>query len=155
MGAQAADKKKETVIVSKDVITLKGKFEDMEFSEAYGWVNNNYQLSDVEKAEEISKLLGDTESTVLPKFVTYLAKKKRLESLKEIVNHFVIQLYKDMSIMPAVVYSAEPLTEEQEAAVKEKMVEKTGARDVKLVSKVDASILGGLKIEYDFMDPEN
>merc|ERR1719221_120393 len=100
------------------------------------------------------KLLEPLQSTVVPKFVVFLAKKKRLMSLKVIAQEFVGQLYDQQSIAPVKV-CAERLTEEQLEGIKEKMKEKTGASDIKMIVLVDPGLLGGFTVEWGFPDPED
>merc|ERR1712039_1137322 len=94
------------------------------------------------------------ESSVVPKFVTFLAKKKRLQALQPVVEEYMTSLYETQNIVPVRVRSAEPLTEEQKEAIKEKMKAKTGASDIKLVCQVDPNLLAGMTIEFGFTDPD-
>merc|ERR1712050_824830 len=94
------------------------------------------------------------ESEVLPKFVKFLAKKKRLMALQPIVENYMSTLYETQNIIPVRVRSAQPLTEEQKEAIKEKMKAKTGASDIKLICQIDAGLIAGLTVEYGFTDPE-
>merc|ERR1712187_878085 len=63
-------------------------------------------------------------------------------------------LYATQNIAPVRVKSAQPLTEEQKEAIKEKMKAKTGASDIKPVCQLDTSLIAGLAVEYGFVDPE-
>merc|ERR1712187_409772 len=63
-------------------------------------------------------------------------------------------LYATQNIAPVRVKSAQPLTEEQKEAIKEKMKAKTGASDIKLICQIDSTLIAGLTIEYGFVDPE-
>merc|ERR1719198_163033 len=89
------------------------------------------------------KLFQPLESTVLPKFITFLAKKKRLLALKPLCLEYVTELYNMQEIVPVKVTSASRLSSAQIEAIKDKMKAKTGASDVKLVQAVDAGLLGG------------
>jgi len=151
----AAAKKGEPVLVTKDVMRLRMLFEDDDFLDELLYVNNEVGRSDLDRARDMIKLMQPLESTVLPKFVIFLAKKKRLMALKPICKEYVASLYFTNSIAPVKVRSAQPLSEEQKEAIKEKMKEKTGAADIKLVAEVDGSLLGGFVIEWGFVDPEN
>merc|ERR1712218_118119 len=101
------------------------------------------------------KLLEPFQSTVVPKFIIFLAKKKRLNSLKMVSKEFVNKLYDSQSIAPVKVTSAQRLTEDQIQALKEKMLEKTGTKDIKLILQVDASLNAGFTVEWGFPDPED
>jgi len=151
----AAEKKDEAVPVTKDVMKIRDKFEDEEFLDELQLLVNEPGLSLLDKARGTTKLLAPFESTVMEKFIVFLAKKKRLMALKPICREYVASLYFTQSIAPVVVRSAQRLTEEQAEAVKEKMKEKAGCSAVKLVNEVDGSLLAGFVIEWGFTDPEN
>merc|ERR1712056_116536 len=106
------------------------------------------------KAAGMVELMQPLESNVVPKFVTFLAKKKRLQALQPVVEEYMSSLYETQNIAPVLVRSAQPLTEEQKEAIKEKMKAKTGASDIKLVCQIDSSLIAGLSVEYGFTDPE-
>merc|ERR1712217_697749 len=67
---------------------------------------------------------------------------------------YMSTLYETQRIEPVRVRAAQRFTEEQVEAIKGKMKAKTGASDIKLIQEVDSSLLGGLVIEWGFMDPE-
>merc|ERR1712060_465704 len=119
-----------------------------------GYIVNNPTSSMTTKAANMVELMQPLESSVVPKFVTFLAKKKRLQALQPVVEEYMTALYETQNIVPVRVRSAQPLTEEQKEAIKTKMVAKTGASDIKLVCQVDASLIAGLSIEFGFSDPE-
>merc|ERR1711988_1409388 len=83
-------------------------------------------VSEVEKAALLIKKLGPWESTVFPKFITFLAKKVRLDQLLGISESYVSTLYVQQSIAPVVVTSAEPLSDDQLATIMTKMQKKIG-----------------------------
>jgi len=150
-----ATKQKETVTVVKDLMNIKKMYADGEWIEQkLAEVSNAHWLTDVQAADEMCTLFQPLESTVAPKFVTYLAKKKRLNILKEIVLFTVKQIYDSESIVPVVVRSATPLSDEQKESIKEKMQQRTGASDVKLVTRITPDLLAGVVVELGFQDPE-
>merc|ERR1712232_232956 len=91
---------------------------------------------------------------VVPKSIVFTAKKMRFEQLLEISQEYVKGLYKSQGIKPVKVITADPLTPEQKAAVTEKMKVKAKARDIKLKCVTDGGIMGGMRIEWDFLDPD-
>jgi len=151
----AAKKKHEAVPVTKDVMKIRKKFEDPEFRTAYYVANNRPFTSELKRAEIMNDLLKPLESEVTEKFLTFLAKKLRLKGLPQIVGFYVNSLYREESIEPVVVTSANELSAEQLDSIKEKMKEKTGASEIKVVAKVDPGLLGGFKVQWSFMDPDN
>lgn len=152
---EAAAKKGESVPVTKDIMKIKQLFGDEEFLEKLTFVVNDLGTTEVAKAAGMIELLQPLESTVVPKFITFLAKKTRLLALKPICQEYVSALYNAQSIAPVIVRSAQRLSESQIETIKDKMKAKTGASDVKLITEVDAGLLGGFIIEYGFTDPEN
>merc|ERR1719198_547631 len=152
---EAAAAKGESVAVTKDVMALKAKFEDQDLLEELSLIVNALGTTEIQKAQGMIKLFQPLESTVLPKFITFLAKKKRLLALKPLCMEYVSELYNMQEIVPVKVTSSSRLSAAQIEAIKEKMKAKTGASDVKLVQAIDASLLGGFVVEWGFSDPEN
>jgi len=177
-----ASKKGESVPVTKDVMKFKATMENLpkdladEFEAAFNvggsppagmtedqiaaaltsgasWLRTR-PVSDVEQAEVTLKKLGPWESTVFPKFVTFLAKKRRFANLQDICVSYVANLYIQQSIAPVLVTSAQELTEQQANTIMEKMKKKIGAADIKLVTRLDSKLISGFKIEWGFQDPE-
>merc|ERR1711933_618523 len=118
------------------------------------YIVNNPTIPLTARAASMVELLQPLESSVVPKFVTFLAKKKRLQALQPVVEEYMTSLYETQNIVPVRVRSAQALTEEQKEAIKEKMKAKTGASDIKLVCQIDSSLIAGLSVEYGFTDPE-
>jgi len=151
----AAKKTQQAVPVTKDVMKIRKKFTDAEFKTAYYVENNRPFTSELKRAEIMNELLAPLESEVTSKFITFLAKKRRLKGLPQIVEFYVNSLYREESIEPVVVTSAEELSEEQVDTIKEKMKERTGASEIKMVTKVEPALLGGFVIQWSFLDPDN
>mmetsp|Transcript_36909 Transcript_36909/g.101584 ORF Transcript_36909/g.101584 Transcript_36909/m.101584 type:complete len:286 (+) Transcript_36909:81-938(+) len=149
----AAKKSGESVTVTKDVMKVKRLFVDEAFKEQLFTLINR-GLDQLDTANVFCEAFAPMESTVFPKFVKYLAKKRRLTSLKLICKEYVKGLYVSEQIVPVRVQSATPLNDEQKDAIKEKMKAKTGASDIKLVCEVSGELLAGFKVEWGFVDPE-
>merc|ERR1712039_335271 len=124
------------------------------FMDGLQFIVNNPTVSLTSKADQMVELMQPLESSVMPKFVTFLAKKRRLQALQPVVEEYMSSLYETQNIVPVRVRSAQPLTEEQKEAIKEKMKAKTGASDIKLVCQIDSSLIAGLKVEYGFLDQD-
>jgi F-type H+-transporting ATPase subunit delta len=152
--SEAAAQKGESVPVTKDIMKLKALYNNREFLDELGLVVNDPSFSLVEKAEEMLKLMQPLESTVVPKFVVFLAKRKRLQALKPVTQEYMETLYETQKIVPVRVTSATALTEEQKESIKAKMKAKTGATDIKLMCTVDDSLLAGLTISFNYVDQE-
>jgi F-type H+-transporting ATPase subunit delta len=151
----AANKKEQAVPVTKDVMKIRKKFADPEFKTTYYVENNRPFTTDLRRAEIMTELLKPLESAVTEKFITFLAKKRRLKGLPQIVEFYVNSLYREESIEPIVVTSAVELSAEEKDTIKQKMKEKTGASEIKVIAKVDPALLGGFKVQWSFMDPDN
>lgn len=153
----AAAQKGESVTVTKDVMKLKSSMEDhpdTPFLENL-LARNTPGISQVEEAELLIDLLKPLESKVFPAFLIFLAKKKRLVSLRRILNEYVQTLYLNQSVAPVRVTSAVPLSDEQKDKIKEKMKSKLDVDDIKLVCDYDAGLMAGVLLEWGFTDPDN
>lgn len=151
----AAAKKDEQVVVAQDVMQVKAKFFDENFLDELQFIANETGVNEFYRGQETAKLLGPFQSTVVPKFIVFLSKKKRLQALKQICQEFVAELYRSESIAPVKVRCAARLSEDQLEAIKEKMKAKTGSENIKLIVEVDAGLLGGFVVEWGYPDPED
>eukprot|EP00435_Cladocopium_sp_Y103_P012855 s946_g3.t1 len=149
----AAREKGEDVPVTEDVLKIKDKFKEEEWLDKLVTVQNDPFLTEVQKANNIVDLLKPLKSTVMPKFIVFLAKKNRLNGIKVIMFEYVQSMYYLQSITPVRVTSAQRLTDDQLAKIKEKMKSKCGTKDVKLVAEVDPNLIGGLTLEWGYTDP--
>ncbi|CAK9022659.1 ATP synthase subunit delta (ATP synthase F(1) sector subunit delta) (F-type ATPase subunit delta) (F-ATPase subunit delta) [Durusdinium trenchii] len=145
--------KGEEVAVTKDVLYIKLMYDSDEFKENLVAVLNNPKLKELEKAETMVKLMPGLKSSVMPKFITFLAKKNRLGGVKRIMLEFVQAMYFNNAITPVKVTSAQRLSDEQKDKIKEKMSSKVGT-DIKLLEDVDPGLLGGFKLEWGYQDPD-
>merc|ERR1712083_744109 len=151
---EAAAAKGESVPVTKDVMKVKKAFDEDEDFLHEMLAQNTPNYTQVDKANLIIELLQPLESTVMPKFLVFLAKKKRMCSLKKIVQQYVQCLYMSQSVAPVRVTSASILSDDQKEKIKEKMKAKLEVDDIKLVCEYDNSLLGGFKVEYGYTDPD-
>ncbi|CAJ1399609.1 unnamed protein product [Effrenium voratum] len=151
----AAKEKGEDVSVTEDVLKVKDLFKVEDWLMKLLNIQNDPSLTEVAKGEEIIKTLSPLKSTVMPKFIVFLAKKRRLKGLKIIMLEYVQSMYFKESITPVKVTSAQRLSAEQLDKIKEKMLAKVGTTDVKLVPEVDPTLLGGIVLEWGYTDPIN
>jgi len=152
----AAGAKSESVVVTKDVMRYKKLMESMDDDLKFK-VTAEMNVPGIDMlgtAQVIADSMGPWESTVFPKFVSFLAKKRRLKQLRPICEEYVQHLYDRESIEPVTVFSAEKLTEEQVDKIKTKMAAKLQVRDIKLIQNVEPKLLSGFKIEWGYTDPE-
>merc|ERR1719188_1579013 len=106
-----AAKKGESVPVTKDIMALKVAYEDEDFLDKLHAAINMPYLSPLEKVDIVLGACPKMESTVVPAFLRFLAKKQRLISMKKILNEYVQNIYYTQSIIPVRCYSASPLTD--------------------------------------------
>jgi F-type H+-transporting ATPase subunit delta len=91
----------------------------------------------------IAGVLGLSELT--RNFLGVLAENRRLRSLPDVIRAFAAIAAAARGEVTAQVTSAHPLTDEQLAALAERLREREG-REVKIESRVDPEILGGLVV---------
>eukprot|EP00929_Paragymnodinium_shiwhaense_P114795 TRINITY_DN832_c0_g3_i1.p1 TRINITY_DN832_c0_g3~~TRINITY_DN832_c0_g3_i1.p1 ORF type:complete len:295 (+),score=87.17 TRINITY_DN832_c0_g3_i1:70-954(+) len=152
--ADAAIKKEEAAAVTQDVMMVKELLDQEKFRDDLRLFINQPFLPETEKAQGLSKLFGKMESTVFPKYVMFLAKKKRLPMLREVLEFYMKQQYKTQSIEPVRVKCAQRITDEQQEKIKEKMKAKCGASDIKLIIEISTELVAGFVIEWGFTDPD-
>jgi len=151
--SDAAESKGEDVVATQDMLKIKQLYQSEDFQDSLFIVTNDYNLTAVEQAESLIKLV-QPQSSVVPKFIVFLAKKNRLRGLKAICLEYIQSLYHRQSITPVTVRVAQRLTAEQLEKLKEKMREKADTDDVKIHMEVDANLIGGLQVEWGYNDPE-
>ncbi len=149
----AAKARNEAVEVMEDVLMIKDKFKDEEWLDKLVTVQNDPRITEVQKAQKIADLLKPLKSSVMPRFIIFLAKKNRLNGIKVIMLEYVQSTYYTNSVTPIRVTSAQRLTQDQMEKIKLKMEAKVGT-DVRLVQEVSPSLLGGLTLEWGYTDPD-
>merc|ERR1712187_294655 len=93
-------KTEEQVTVAQDMMNLKAKFSDEDFLDELQFIVNETSFREMDRAKGMIKLLEPFQSTIVPNFIVFLAKKKRLMSLKVIAQEFISKLYDIQSIAP-------------------------------------------------------
>jgi len=149
-----ATKMNEAVPVAQDVIMVKKKYEDEQVLEELMFILNDHETSELSKGHQLVELLGPFQSTVVPKLIIFLAKKKRSKSLRKVCKEYVQSLYFAQSIAPVKVTAAEKLSQDQKDQITVRMKGKIGVQDIKLIEEIDGGLLAGFKVEWDFLDPE-
>ena len=79
-------------------------------------------------------------------FLKVLARNRRLFALNEMIRTFLALAARQRGEINAEVASAHPLTDEQLTALKDTLRASAG-KDVRLITKVDATLLGGLIVK--------
>mmetsp|Transcript_57460 Transcript_57460/g.136625 ORF Transcript_57460/g.136625 Transcript_57460/m.136625 type:complete len:336 (-) Transcript_57460:94-1101(-) len=101
----------------------------------------------------VKTLVPDMATKTLPKFVSFVDKKNMIASLPEVCTAYSTLLYKSQSVSPVIVRSAQTLSDAQKSAIEKKMKAKIGVEEVKLINVVEASLIAGFRIEWNFRDP--
>ena len=107
----------------------------------------------IPRAERISLIDQAFDGQVHPyvnNFMKVLCREGLIRELTGCIAQFRSRFYKDQNIAEAVVTSAVPLNEKQISALLEKL-EKMSGKTSLLQQKVDAKVIGGLKVEVDGM----
>jgi len=156
--AEAASATKEAVPVMQDMLYLKAMFESEEANKGKDkWFDlvNVPKITLVQRAEQfVDFMKDDLKSTAVPKFIVFLAKKRRLDILRPLTLRYVKNMYELQSIVPMQVESAAPMSEAQIKNLKEQMKKKLGVQDIKVISKIDPALVAGFKLYWDYEDPE-
>lgn len=96
----------------------------------------------------IDKAFGGQAEQYLVSFLKLLCERGILNEYEGCCEEFVRRFNADHNIAEAVVTSAVALNERQLAALKSKL-EKTSGKTIELIEKIDASVVGGLKVELE------
>jgi len=153
---EAAANKGQSVQVTKDVMRIKKRLQSQQFvREITEVMMDPATENQLVLCQEYIKIFEPFESDIMPKFMTFLAKKRRFESLRLITEQYMLEAYEQQGIEPVTVISATPLSDEQVEKLKAKMAATTGATDIKLLQKLDPGLVAGMVIEYGYDDPED
>jgi F-type H+-transporting ATPase subunit delta len=98
-----------------------------------------------ERDEIIGRLLGKRISRPTLNLVNLLAHRWRLELLPSVATEFRRLVHRRRGVVEAVVTSAAALTDDETAAVRDRVVAMTGAQ-VELESVIDPDLIGGLTV---------
>lgn len=81
------------------------------------------------------------------RFLRLLIQRSRIEMFPAIAEKFLQQVYDLAEIKIAKVTSAFPLSEEQSTKISDQLRNSTGAKEIKMVTKVDKTLLGGFQVQ--------
>lgn len=112
----------------------------------YLTILNSPQLGKDHKKNSLESVFGNDIPKILLHFMKLLIDKNRFNYLFDIQNAFV-EYYNEMhNIEIATLYSAKPLSSEEELKVVKMLEEKT-KKTIKLVCKIDETLIAGLRIK--------
>lgn len=109
---------------------------------------SNPMYSRKSKKDVLEKVIAPlyfNENTV--RFLMVLLDRSRIDLLESIAEKYLQMVYDFAEIKIAQVSSAIPLTPDQELDLISRLRNRTGAKEIKLVTNVDKSLLGGLKVQ--------
>lgn len=105
----------------------------------------------IPRAERLSLIDQAFDGQVHPyvnNFLKVLCEEGLIRELYSCIAQFRSRFYEDQNIAEAVVISAVPLSEKQISALKTKL-EKLSGKTIILQQKIDAGVIGGLRVEVD------
>ncbi|PPS45307.1 ATP synthase F1 subunit delta [Chroococcidiopsis sp. TS-821] len=100
-----------------------------------------------DKKAVLQRVVGEEINPYLRNFLMLLVDRKRILLLEDICQQFLAILRQLNQTVLAEVTSAVELTEEQQQAVREKVIAMTNAREVELNIKIDPDLIGGVIIK--------
>jgi len=104
------------------------------------------QITKTDKHEMIKNVFEGKIANEVYNFVNILIDKNRMSSLKLINEEFEKMYNEHNSVVIAIVYSANLLTDDQIAALKESLRKKFKS-EVEITNKIDTSLISGIRVE--------
>ncbi|MBT6236507.1 MAG: ATP synthase F1 subunit delta [Bacteroidetes bacterium] len=101
-----------------------------------------------DKKAVLTKVFANTNETT-QEFIGYLADKKRESELPNVAEHYVLAYNKMKGIANATVVSAEALSKDAMANMKNYVSGLLGKKDIELSNEVDPFIIGGVIIKHE------
>lgn len=139
---EAATERNKVDIILNELKELSSIFEnDPKFFELF----RTPVISAAEKKKVAEQTFEGRISPETLNFLLVLIDKKRMSSFNRIVRAYQKLIDQELGISQGTVYSVEPLTDIQLRSFEEK-TSKLLQKNVKLVNKIDAFLLGGVKI---------
>jgi len=107
----------------------------------------NPLVEDASKKSLINQVVAEYLHSYTLNFLMLLVDRKRISLLTEICKKYQ-EIYRNLNqIALAEVTSAVPLSDEQQEAVRQKVVQVTGAHSVELETSLDPDLIGGVVIK--------
>jgi len=104
------------------------------------------QISDAKKAVLIEKVFSGTMERVFFNFIKFLAERRRIQFLPEIIEEFDRQYRLYKGIAKATVITAIPLGENERQRLIAELAGKTSLK-IEVEEKIDKSIIGGMVVK--------
>jgi len=119
-----------------------------ESSELTNYLNNPV-VSQTAKREVLAKLLKSQINTETFKFLMVLVDRDRINLLSAVINKYLELVYQTASIKMVEVSTASAFTNSQKDTLIQKLKELTNAREIRLVTTVDPTLIGGFLIKTE------
>jgi F-type H+-transporting ATPase subunit delta len=119
-----------------------------ESSELTSYLNNPV-VSQNSKREVLAKILKPQINAETFKFLMVLLDRGRINLLSSVINKYLELVYKTASIKMIEVSTALAFTNSQKDTLIQKLKELTNAREIRLVTTVDPSLIGGFLIKTE------
>ena len=108
---------------------------------------NNPIVSNNSKSEVLTKSLKSQINSETFKFLMILVKRNRINLLNSVITSYLELVYETASIKTIEVVTAYRFTNLQKNTLIQKLKELTNAREIRLVIKVDSTLIGGFLIK--------
>ncbi len=125
----------------RTLLSLLGQSEQLR-----NFVGNPFIQPEKKKAV-INQILGEGSNSYLHNFFMLLVDRRRISLLEPILQEYLTLLRELKQTVLASVISAVPLSEAQQAAIKEKVIAMTNAHEVELDTQIDGDLIGGVIIK--------
>jgi F-type H+-transporting ATPase subunit delta len=132
--------------VTADFQSLETFFEEnLEFMQYL----KNALVSQTAKREILEKTLKSQIHLETFQFLMVLLNKNRIDLLPSVIRVYLELIYQTASVKTVQISTAFPFTSAQKDLLIQKLKELTKAREIKLVMKVDSSLIGGFLIQTE------
>ncbi len=127
-----------------DMQLIQSVFQDPSFVQFFSHV----ALQDDVKFNVLNKSFNGKISIYVYNFLMLLIKKRRIQYILGICHQFQRLCNDHFGIKEGIIYSAFELSDQERQDIEKAMSQKEGL-DVKLIVKVDSSLIGGIKVDID------
>ena len=110
---------------------------------------NSPVVSQEAKREVLAKTLKSQINTETFKFLMVLVDRDRINLLSAVINNYLELVYQTASIKMVEVSTASAFTNAQKDTLIQKLKELTNAREIRLVTTVDPTLIGGFLIKTE------
>jgi F-type H+-transporting ATPase subunit delta len=110
---------------------------------------NNPIISQEAKREVLAKTLKSQVHTKTFQFIMLLLERDRINILSAVINKYLELMYQTASIKTVEVSTALALTDSQQDTLIPKLKELTNARQIRLITTVDPTLIGGFLIKTE------